>query len=1083
MKEKAKVNDTGKREVFSTEKALRITLKSAGFLTGSGELVDGLIDSDKAKKDYRIALRHKLLNENQEVTKIDLVYETPATIGEKGRSGHTCIYFKKIDENQDIKKIRESVWNTGAAPLLWLISPTKVHIYNAFAKPKKEDTEKTHRLKILDILDITSQGLKALEEFKRELFDTGKFWESKIGEKLNPNQRVERSLLDDLWDTENVLTRKNGGLPVHIAHAILGRCIFMKYLEDRKIIAPEELNKNFGHRNIKGLLKDKKQLYNFFRWLRETFNGDLFPIGADEETAIKDEEDTNLEIIRLFFEGAVMSSIQFDKHGKIRGYDTRLWPYNFKIIPIELISSIYEMFAHSIDPDDARAKSIHYTKLHLVELVQSLAMQDLSDNARILDPACGSGVFLVDAFRRIVWKKKIESDMDLDREEIREILLNQIYGVDVEPGAVEVTAFSLYLALLELSEVVESRNDFKFPKLIYDHKKKWEEDYPPTLYKQDIGNTEHVFNENEPFKSAKFDLIVGNPPWTKLENNTAPRDPENPTSGKQWLLDYCKEMKIYLNHPDQAIMIRVRDFARPDTKIAFIISSSIFYQQEKTFGNFWLNSFLKENSVELVINLTDLCDSQILFGGKKGAGKSTIMPASIIIYKPQIPEPDSCITYICPKWYPRIKRRENIVIRPPDIQTISNNLLIENPHLWNVAFRGTQRDFELIQKFYKKFALKNILDQINVPNAHRGKGYDYGLNYKEDDFPEYFSLPNLEVDKDFKYFINPESLPPFSYEELGAKKNIGLFKGPLLVFRRSLKEKETRVAFVPEDTIFSNAFFGISFHDKDERIAHRINAVLNTKFGLYFVFLLGDSLSWHFKTTETKDWLRFPLPPSILDLDDNRWDEAIAIENELCESWASLEPTSIKILEDSLFKLVCDLYELNEQERIIVEDTIKYTIDLYLNRNARSREKRDNIRRIAFKSPKLDKLQKYANRLCKQLNSMLALDGKKLIHQLYEVGKESPLTVVEFKQTSMTTTQVNEPKEVEGIENALSDLSQNMKNEIVGNIYALAHLRVYEGEHLYIIKPSEERFWSESAALNDADEIIRDHMGGENETS
>ena len=57
MKGKDKGDDTRKREVFSTKNALKITLESTGFLTGSGELVDGLINSDKAEKDYKIALR------------------------------------------------------------------------------------------------------------------------------------------------------------------------------------------------------------------------------------------------------------------------------------------------------------------------------------------------------------------------------------------------------------------------------------------------------------------------------------------------------------------------------------------------------------------------------------------------------------------------------------------------------------------------------------------------------------------------------------------------------------------------------------------------------------------------------------------------------------------------------------------------------------------------------------------------------------------------------------------------------------------------------------------------------------------
>lgn len=1048
-------------DVRTLKEPLNITLESAGFLTDSGDFVDGLIDAERAKENYVISLRHRLiLNENREETKIDLIYESPATL--KGRPGHSCIYFKIVDDTQDIKQIRKDVWNTGMAPLLWLIGPTNVHIYDAFARPEETDTKDDH---LLDVLAITSKGLEGVEEFRRELFDTGKFWESDIGKKIDPNQRVEKALLDDIWDTEKILTRDNGGLPVHIAHAILGRAIFMAYLWDRKIITPEFLKVKFGHSDMKGLLTDKNQLYKFFRWLRSTFNGDLFPIDENEENRV---ENIHLKIIRAFFDGTVMDSSDIDYDNDKTSFQKRLWPYSFDIIPIELISSIYEMFAHSKDPTAARAMSIHYTKLHLVELVQSIAMLDLPDDARILDPACGSGVFLVDAFRRLVWKKKVSLERELTHDDILDILLNQIYGVDIEPGAIEVTAFSIYLALLELDENFNNPEVIKFPKLIYHPE--WKENYYPTLYIQDVCNPEHVFNRNEPFGTTKFDLIVGNLPWTKLREDTAPRDPENHVSGKQWSLDYCKEKKIYRNHPDQAIMIRVKDFAKPKTKIAFIISSRIFYQQEKGSDNFWLNSFLTENSVELVFNLSDLSDSKILFGDKKGRGGSTGMPGSVFIYRPHAPEMNSCITYISPKWYSGIKGREDIIIHSSDIQRISTDLLIENPPLWKIAFRGTQRDFELIQKLYKKFTLKNVLKEIGIPDNQYGQGYKHGSEYDESKFHEYFLLPNLEEDKDFKYSIDSEILPIFSYRKLGRKRSIELFRGPLLIFRRSLIENETRVAFTPHDTIFSGMFIGISFYNKGEQIAHRINAVLNTKLGIYFAFLLGDSFGWHFKLIEQKDWLNIPLPKSILDLNDNRWDQVIAIENTLCKSWKSASLSEVKNIENELFNYVCDLYELNENERIIVEDTLNYTLDHFLNR-------RESIPLRSTQHPTLDKLQKYADRLCKQLNGMLALEGKKVIYQLYEIDEDkSPLTVVEFEQISKTTAKVTKPKKVRKIEEALIDLSQSIKREIVGGMYALIHPRVYDGERLYMIKPSEERFWSESAALNDADEIIRDHI-------
>ncbi len=1053
---------TIKDDMLIQKESVKIALKSAGFLTESGKYVEGLIDADGARNDYELILRHRLVRDEDQEATIDFIYETPSTLN--GGPGHPCIYFKIVDDRsaKQIQLIRKRVWNSGRAPILWFITPSEVRIYDAFARPKEGDTKESH---ILDVLKITSDGLERVELFRRELFDTGKFWESGKGQQIDRNQRVDESLLDDLWDTERILTKDfltedKRGIPVDIAHALIGRSIFMAYLWDRKIITSDFLNARFEHRDIKNLLMDKTQLYKFFRWLRSTFNGDLFPMNENEENSVND---IHLKIVREFFDGTAMSSIKIVDNKTIG--QKRLWPYNFDIIPIELISSIYEMFAHSKDPIDARAKSIHYTKLHLVELVTSLAMMDLPDDARVLDPACGSGVFLVDVFRRLVWRKRSKLGRPLHHDEICHILLTQIYGVDIEKGAIELTAFSLYLALLELDESFTGPEDIKFPKLIYQRNGGV---INPTLYTQDIANTSHDFNRNVPFAGRKFDLIIGNLPWTGLKEETAPRDPENLQSGRQWLLEYCQERKIPHLNPDQGIMCRVKDFANSDTIIAFIVSSRIFYQ----FGRghkFWLSSFLEDNSIYMAINLTDIVGEKILFGGKNdNGGGDPKMPGSVIFYKPHPPDNDSFVTYICPKWYPSIKKRGEILIHPPDIQKISLILLRDNPHLWKIAFLGSQRDFELIKKLIHNPSLKEFLNKIGITDNKYGRGYFLGNKSKNS--TKYIDYPNLEENEDYKYYIDSKKLPKFQYETLEAPRKEEIYKAPLLIVRRSLNDGETRVAFTPENTVYSSTYMGISFDGVDERYAHRINAVFNSKFILYLAFMLSRAFGWYRKLIEPSDWRELPLPESIPDLDDKRWDEVLTLENKLCKSYESASSSEIKNWENSLFKSICNLYELNEVERIIVDDTFNYTIDLFLNR-------RLNGYKGGIKPPKLAQKIKYAERVCNLLNSILKFEGKKLIYTVYDIEEDSPLSVVEFKQVPQkTSNQDNSTKKIEGIKELLIKISKNLKSQISERIYVLGHLRIYEGENLYIIKPSEGRFWSESAALNDGDAIIREHM-------
>src|SRR5690606_15191102 len=113
------------------------------------------------------------------------------------------------------------------------------------------------------------------------------------------------------------------------------------------------------------------------------------------------------------------------------------WAYQFDVIPTELISSIYEEFYHSKGIEDD--KGTHYTPIPLVDFVLSrmLTPQVLEEKPRILDPACGSGIFLVESFRRIVrFERHKLGGTRLSIDQLYNILQTQIRGIEINPEAV-----------------------------------------------------------------------------------------------------------------------------------------------------------------------------------------------------------------------------------------------------------------------------------------------------------------------------------------------------------------------------------------------------------------------------------------------------------------------------------------------------------------------------------------------------------------------------------------------------------------------------------------------------------------------
>ena len=183
------------------------------------------------------------------------------------------------------------------------------------------------------------------------------------------------------------------------------------------------------------------------------------------------------------------------------------FPYQFDVIPVELISSIYEQFAtsDSESSDSGGETDVHYTRLPLVSLVLDEITEGLSGEETVLDLTCGSGVFLVEALRRLVTLRC--GKRVLSRETIRSTLHEQVFGVDISEAAVRVAAFSLYLAALELDPDPQPPHELKFRPLI-----------GKTLIIGDAWGIEETSDGRatltESGERRTFDVIVGNPPWS-----------------------------------------------------------------------------------------------------------------------------------------------------------------------------------------------------------------------------------------------------------------------------------------------------------------------------------------------------------------------------------------------------------------------------------------------------------------------------------------------------------------------------------------------------------------------------------------
>jgi hypothetical protein len=940
-------------------------------------------------------------------------------------SGSPCIYFTQLEQSnpdpRELARLHKLSWNHGLAPMLWVVTPTNVRLYNCYSEPTEDNPESN----LIALFENTEASLKQLNEHASRLqLESGEFWQWQNARKIDRKKRVDRVLVEDLHASEKKLRAE--GLESQVAHALLMRSIFVAYLQDRGILDTQFFRSRFDVDSFTDLLSDTSATNILFEWLKVTFNGDMFPVSSEEVQ--NSYEARHLEIVKDLVGGRT----------EIATGQGRLWRfYDFKVIPVELMSSIYENFLYSKDAQAAKELSVHYTPINLVDLVLDEVFKDLNGSAKVLDLSCGSGVFLVESLRRLVVKRWMNGE-ERSRELIRDTLYNQIYGVDVEPQATQIAAFSLYLTALELDYELDRNapisDELKFRELI-----------GRNLFSSNTFDESATFNKLKPFVSRSFDAIVGNPPWTQSKANNLTTDycaRKRPDEG------YPNGYPIARSqNPDQAFLWRIGDFSSEKTKIGLLLHGKPFFSQTPK-AHKAKEALLKRFRPLVMVNLSNLREEWIFPGSRA--------PTLILIAECRPAEPNDSFHFACPDRSFDFNRHGIIEISPENIKRLSVDGAATDPDMLKVASWAGARDMSLIQRIR---ALYPLIEKI--AGSKPKQGFIAGSRSKK--VPEELNqkkwLPSSTMSR---YQIDVGDLDYFQEQWLEGSRKLSTYKAPLVITSAKLDSTGVFAAFSDEDIVFTEKYSGISFASDQENLAHYINGIINSSFASYFLFL--TSSSWGVERDELKpvDLSRLPIPTPIEE-NANLVSGIVAIEHQLRTS--SL--TQHQNLKNQLDEIVFELYDLDQTERVLVEDGVNLTINLRMERESS----------IALRKPSLDELKLYALQLIGVIQPFLqTLHERVLVADVIEVSN-SPLHVVKFSflpapepEHIIKTTQAQELKAV------LNRIAEHLPQQIADQIYTRRDLRIYTGQDIYIVKPAQKRYWSRSAGLNDADLILSEHL-------
>jgi type I restriction-modification system DNA methylase subunit/predicted type IV restriction endonuclease len=465
-------------------------------------------------------------------------------------------------------QLRRYAWSA-KLPLSVLTDFEEFAVYDCRYRPEKTDKASRGRVIYLTYKDYLDRWEEIAAIFARESVLKGSFDKyAETGRHKRGTAEVDDAFLREIESWRDVLAKnialRNPRLTQRelnfSVQRTIDRMVFLRICEDRSI---EDYGKLQALQSGANVYRRMVQLY---RQADDKYNSGLFhfeeerdrPEPPDELTPALKIDDKHLkEIIkRLYYPDS---------------------PYEFSVLPADILGQVYEQFLGKVirltpghravveeKPEVRKAGGVYYTPTYIVDYIVKNTVGRLTEGSTpkkveklcILDPACGSGSFLLGAYQYLLdWHREWYEANDpkkhakgkspklyqagggewrLTTAEKKRILLNNIYGVDIDSQAVEVTKLSLLLKVLEGESeetLLKQYQLFKERALpdLRNNIKCGNSLIGPDFYE---GRDMALFDEEEHYrinvfdwqseypeimKNGGFDAVIGNPPYVRQE--------------------------------------------------------------------------------------------------------------------------------------------------------------------------------------------------------------------------------------------------------------------------------------------------------------------------------------------------------------------------------------------------------------------------------------------------------------------------------------------------------------------------------------------------------------------------------------
>jgi hypothetical protein len=957
------------------------------------------------------------------------------------------VYVCEAGSEDEAREIHRKVWNQNSVPFLLVISPGWVRLYPGFRYDRDVDGDpQKGALKLLNDFNRIGREMSALQA---ESIDAGNVWRE-MSNAVTPEKRVDWDILANLRKLDHWL-RINGVRDRTLSHAMIGKFVYIRYLRQRLILSDARLEQwgidpahVFGHAT---------QLNSFIRLVGQLdvwLNGSVFPLS---ESKIREFGAERLKKVASVFHGEEVVG------GQLPLFDV----YDFSFIPIEALSVIYEQFLHdTMHPSggsEGEARGAYYTPVPLVNHILDRldSRKPLMPGMRVFDPACGSGAFLVQCYRKLI-ERELQQDLDrrLRPAQLGRLLTNHIFGIDIDEDACQIAELSLCLTLLEYvnpPDLTETR--FKLPSLrgrnivqsnAFDETSRWYQDS----------------------RKRPFDWIVGNPPWKELKPGKLDEVDE---VAWDWIRKRTHDCPIGGNQLAEAFAWRTSELLARDGVAGLLVPAMTFFKYEST--NFRSRFFQKQRTWA-VSNFANFAD--VMFGGR------STLPAAVVFFSLNGSTDRNRVEVFSPLLanYPAVhshgtkKRKEtwNIVINSGDVCEVNYKDISDGEGLpWKIAMWGSRVDDKVLAGVQKRFRSIRVLEEEGQLVASQGPEFispDRATASNSQKLPDLAGRVGLKVDrlKRRRYLLR---FPEEAYRVLH-ERDVYLSKRAGISLKLSVcKPPHVIVGASRNFAVFSDEFvlvpsrqIGIAAPNGKEGFLKALALYLNSDFVAYHQFFMTTQAGIQKSISTLKALKSLPVPfESSSEI--RPWEELYTqLFKETQERDDFDEEPWVRALND----LTSDALGLDSRARAAVHDLVHVKFGLL----------RGKIEPQVIRPPSGGELERYASRVRDDLDSFLG-EASSVRHRVHVLcARASGLVVVEILRDVKARQAVRVSESGDDVAKQM-DIARSLLNEHRSQwLYFNRNLRVYHGSKTYILKPLQRLHWTETQGIQDAGEVIADSL-------